>query len=438
MPPGVAGGGEMYRITGAAGLGLLCVFPGSALAAPSFEEVAREFTGGLMWLNADLAPALSDDGTVVFAGSTDYAVYDGEVLFSGDGGPLSTRDPSSYGLSNVHSLRANAAGTIVMVADRAADVVQRGVYATSTLGSSFATVYEAPYTPIDWPSAYVTSNVALSPNGTVAFATIRNAAGAIYRGPVAGPLTTLRTGSGTFFNVRDLAINDAGAVAVQMEYTDPTAGLSRGILLFDAPEQTLSEIDTAIERTSVGVQPRPSINATGQVAFALATSVTLLFFDPPGVYTEEPAQTLTLGPGVYVSTPTPWGHPSIVTLVAGTDGPYESFGKVAINDSGLVAFEASLDDGGSGIFTGPSATLHKVVAQGDVVGPHLFSWLRMGELNNEGELSLLTSDYHSTDRQVWRVEDLPRPARLRPISRGPFWPRSLPRPPRRPPPRRAR
>jgi hypothetical protein len=416
----------MSRVLRIGAVAVLSVLPTRALAAPSFEEIAREFTDGLVWLNAEVAPALADDGTVVFAGSTAYDVYEGEVLFSGDGGALSSRDPASYALSNLRSLRVNAAGTIAFVADRAAGVQQRGVYRTSTLGSAFATVYEAAYTPIEWPTAYVTSNVALSENGTVAFATIREGGGAIYRGPVLGPLTQLRTASGIFYNVRELDVNDAGTVPVQMEYTDPTNGLSRGILLFDAPEQTLADIDTAIERLSVGMQPYPAINGAGQVAFALASSVTLKFFDPPGVYSDPPAVTMNLSAGVYVSTPTPWGEATEVTLVADTAGPYASFGKVDINDSGLVVFEATLDDGGYGIFTGPNPALHKVVAVGDVVGSQLFSWLRMGQLNNDGELSLLTSDYNSTDRQVWRVGRLPRPARVLP--RPPFWPRPFPRP----------
>lgn len=404
-------------LTGAA-LALLFA-PSRGLAAPSYVQIAREFSGGLHWLNADVAPALADDGTVVFAGGSVPAAYQGQLLFSGNGGALSSRDPASYDLSNVKSPRVNALGQIVFVADRDdGGTMQRGVYATSTTGSGFATVYEGVYA--GYPSDYVSSNVALSPNGTVALATIVNGSGAIYRGPVAGPLTQLRTGSGIFYNVRDLDVNNAGSVAVQMEYTDPTAGLSRGILLFDSPGQTLWDLDTAVERLSVGTQPMPSINASGQVAFALNGPVTLQFFDPPGVFSPTPAETITLAAGVYVSTPTPWGEPTEVVQLANTSGAYASFGKVEINDSGLVAFVANLDGGGYGIFTGPDPVAHKVVAIGDIVGPALFSWLKMGELNNAGELSMLTSDWYSTDRQVWRLGNLPKPVKKRPII---VWPR---------------
>jgi len=402
----------------AGAMGALLLAPLPALAAPTFTEIAREFTDGFVWMNANVRPALADDGTVVFAGSDAYDVYEGQVLFSGDGGPLSARDASSYGLSNLKSLRVNDLGQIVFVADRSSGgSTYRGAYATSTMGSAFSTLYQGLY-PGAWPSDYVSSNIALSPNGTVAFASIVNGSGAIYRGPVAGPISALRMGSGVFYNLRDLDVNDAGSVAVQMEYTDPTAGLSRGILLFDTPGQTLWDIDTAIERLSVGSQPLPSINQSGQVAFVLSFNATLLFFDPPGVASPKPAVTMNLTPGIYISTPTPWGEPSELVQIVGTAGPYASFGRVELNDSGQVAFEATLDAGGGGIFTGPDPVAHKVVSPGDIVGPALFSWLKMGELNNAGELSLLTSDWYSTDRQVWRVGNLPRPRRIKPI----IWP----------------
>jgi len=204
-----------------------------------------------------------------------------------------------------------------------------------------------------------------------------------------------------------------------MEYTDPTAGLRRGILIFDVPGQGIMDIDTAIERLPIGMQPMPAINASGQVAFANNSSVTLLFFEEPGVYSDPPAVTMTLEPGVYVSTPTPFGEPSELELIAGTAGPYASFSRVDINDDGVVVFEASLDAGGYGIYTGPNPTLHKVIALGDVRDGQLFSWIRMGELNDAGQLSLLTSDHNSTDRQVWRIDNLPKRKQRLP---SPVWP----------------
>lgn len=46
----------------------------------------------------------------------------------------------------------------------------------------------------------------------------------------------------------------------------------------------------------------------------------------------------------------------MTTLIADNTGPFRTFGSglPAINDAGTVAFLASLDEGGSGIFTGPN------------------------------------------------------------------------------------
>lgn len=389
-----------------------------ALAAPTFTQIAREFTGGLVWLNVDLRPALADNGQVLFAGSTDFATFEGETLFFGNGGPLTARDPAADALFNVRSPQINALGQIVVIADRDDGVTDfRGVFRTSTTAAGFLGVFETALDPAT-PSEPLMNNVALSENGTVAFATLVSASGAIYRGPVDGAVTSLRTGSGTFFNVRDLDVNNGGTVAVQMEYTDPTAGLSRGILLFDSVDQPLTDIDTAIERLNVGVQPLPAINASRQVAFALAFPVTLLYFDPPGVFSDPPAVTITLTPGVYRSTPTPWGEPNEFEQIANTTGPYASFGRVRINDSGLVVFEATLDAGGFGIFTGTDPVTDKVVALGDTQGDLLFSFLELGELNNAGQISLLASDFNSTDRFVFRVDNLcaepPKPPHHKP------------------------
>ena len=143
----------------------------------------------------------------------------------------------------------------------------------------------------------------MSGNGTIAFSNIVNGSGAFYTAPAGGAATVLRQGSGTFFNNQALDVNDAGAGAMQMEYTDPNHGLSRGILVFDTPGDDLSSIETTVERTGVGVQPRLSINNLGQVAFALDTSVTINYFNPPLPGGGAPAGSQMLTEGIYLATP---------------------------------------------------------------------------------------------------------------------------------------
>jgi hypothetical protein len=385
------------------------VLPGLAAAQPSFVEVAREFTGGLMWLDADVRPSLAEDGTVAFAGSDELSQLESTHVFAGDGGPLVALDFDAAGLSNPTSVENDDAGHVAIAATRLDGVeTWRGAYVTTESSGVFSTVLEGREGPLDpGESPPVQPNVAMAGDGTLAFSTIRNGEGALYRAPFGGALTSLREGSGTFFNTRRLDVNESGVVAVQMEYGDPTAGLSRGILLFDTPMQTLDEVDTAIERTSVGVQPSPAINASGQVAFTLNTTVTMVFFDPPGV-PGTVLEEVTLEPGVYVSTPAPWGTPKHPTLIAGVADGYDSFGDVDLNDAGEVAFEASAG-GEFGVFVGPDPVADKVLATGDTMGPLLFSLVRLGEINNAGEIELLTSDFRSTDRQVWRVDDAVEP-----------------------------
>lgn len=193
-----------------------------------------------------------------------------------------------------------------------------------------------------------------------------------------------------------------------MEYTDPTMGLGRGILLFTEPEQALTDIETAIEKLGVGFDGHNfAVNRAGVVVFSTNFSHTLRFYDPPHEWSPTPSETIVLTPGVYKAEPSPFGEPSVLTKIADAKGAYKTFGRVSINDAGVVVFEASLDEPYMfGIYRGPDPVADKIVQQGDVVDGALFSWIRMGEINNAGQLTFLTSDYYSTDRQVWRVGNI--------------------------------
>ena len=62
----------------------------------------------------------------------------------------------------------------------------------------------------------------------------------------------------------------------------------------------------------------------------------------------------------------------------------------------------------------------KVVVVGDIVDGRLFSVVRMGELNDSGEMTLLTSDFYTTDREVWIVSGIDQPA-IEPEPTVPPW-----------------
>jgi hypothetical protein len=84
----------------------------------------------------------------------------------------------------------------------------------------------------------------------------------------------------------------------------------------------------------------------------------------------------------------------VTTIIADNTGPFRTFGSglPAINDAGTVAFLASLDEGGSGIFTGPNPVTDKVIATGDslfgsTVTSLGFNRFSSKGLNNAGQLT---------------------------------------------------
>lgn len=396
---------------------LACLGFGSALAPTpafaqlTFVQIAREFGGGLHWFDPNFRPAIADDGSVVFAGGHAPTAYNATRIFVGNGGPLRAADFGAAGLSELGALSIHAKGGVAFTAKRVTWGrlgTYRGVY-TLTFdrrgAPTFSTLYEgalvanpAPRTP--WP---VRHDLAMSQDGTIAFSTILNGGGALYRSPFAGPPAALRTGSGTFYNTQYLDVNDAGQVVAQMEYADPTQGLTRGFLIFETPQQTLAGTDTALERLGIAAQPVPSIHAAGDVAFVTNGTLTMRFFDPPGVFGPV-YEDVVITPGVWVVSPAPWGIAKYPVRIAGPQDGFTSFWRVDINDAGQVAFQAGAN-GETGVFVGPDPIADKVLATGDVRGNQLYSVVSLGGLNNAGEIALWTSDWYSTDRQVWRVEN---------------------------------
>jgi hypothetical protein len=77
--------------------------------------------------------------------------------------------------------------------------------------------------------------------------------------------------------------------------------------------------------------------------------------------------------------------------IADTSGPFRSFGGFTqLNDLGTVAFDAFLDDGRFGIFTGPDPGLDAVIRDGDpLFGSTMNALGVIGSpfLNNAGQLT---------------------------------------------------
>ena len=275
------------------------------LALPAALAGCQSYTFSEIASGFDILPnaraALAEDGQVVASEATRFLV--------GDGSSLDPVDLSGLGLevtaatATRRPVRVRSEGDIAFVANHAAAVGctsgGRGAYRIATSGGSLTTYFEDC---VGASTGVVGAEIGLSANGTVAFSQITNGSGSLYRGPVAGPVSVLRSGTGTFFNTQTLDVSDAGRVAAQMEYVDGFAGgLMRGILIFDQPEQDKAVIDTAIEKLGVGTQPPLAINASGEVAFSLASDVsfpigTTVYNFPAGVYRATPTLFNTVDP----------------------------------------------------------------------------------------------------------------------------------------------
>jgi hypothetical protein len=149
--------------------------------------------------------------------------------------------------------------------------------------------------------------------------------------------------------------------------------------------------------TAVGA--RPSINFfntaafhattregdTGIFTYATSTGARIVIADTGGAFSDfrdwpsinfhdTVAFVATLdagGEGVYTGTGVPFtgsgSVPTVTNLVADSTGPYDTFGFVSLSGRNTLAFVATLDAGGRGIFTGPDPVAHRVIATGDAL-----------------------------------------------------------------------
>lgn len=393
---------------------------GVTAPAMTFEEIGHDFVGGVGFINGNVRAAIAENGDVIFAGTS--TPTGAAMLFVGDGvNPLSTINYIAAGYDNIAAPQIDAAGNVAFVATRPTTPNDfRGVYRTDTTGSAYSTVFEAEVTIFPTPTPVPQPRLAMSGNGTIAFSNVVSATGAIWTAPAGGPAAVLRQSTGVFFNNQAFDVNDSGTTAVQMEYTDPNNGLSRGILVFDTPGDDLSSIETTMERVGVGVQPKLAINNLGQVAFALNNDITINYFNPPLPGGGAPAGSQTLTKGIYIATPSAYGTPFTYTQIADTTGAFESFNEIRFNDNGTVVFEATFEvsPGNTefGLFTGGDPVNDLLVRTGvnTVINGqnNFFSVIRMGDLNHQDQLTFQTSDFNTTDQIVWRVNNVPEPGTL--------------------------
>lgn len=379
-----------------------------------FTLIATDFAGGVQFIDGDERIAINASGQVAFVATElppPSSGFSTAVFVSQPGGTLAKLPTEALMYVDVKALQLAPSGEVAFVATNNTDLAmpRRGVYLGNAAADTITALLEAdpawsfgdPGGPPPQP------RLAISANGTLAFSTLVSASGGLYRSALAGPPVLLRAGSGIYFNNQAFAVNDSGAMAVQMEYGDPNAGLSRGVLVFDTPGDTLATIESAGERASVGWQPRIAMNNLGEVVLSINSSVTIQYFTPPLPGGGVPSSTQTIPAGVHRATPTAFGLPFTLTTIAAPADGYTFFGDVAINDDGTVVFSAALPGGNSGVFFGPDPDDDAVAVTGEdiVIGgvTQFFSIVRLGGLNNAGQVAIQTSDFRTTDQKIWRV-----------------------------------
>ena len=375
-------------------LGVMLAGLGLATGCPSYVEVASGF---------ELSPeraALDDEGTVV--------TTSGNSLLVADGDATSTIDLAAHALSvaGVYTpdlgVQIRAPGDIVFMANRESEAgddcfgYMRGVYHGQSTGGGVSLLYETCH------ASQYGRGVAMSNNGTIAFSTVVNGSGSIHRGSIGGPITVLQSGSGEFFNNRQIAVNDEGRVMLEMEYLDGFAGgLMRALLAFDEPSQTKLELDSAVEKLGGGTTLPHAINNSGLVAFTLNQD-SVMVIDESSYPVEA---------GVYYASPTLFNTMKDLTPIATKADGFCRFGNVDINDDGQVAFEAALGEGTcptsmTGIYEGSDPETDAMVERGYTgLGAHqYFDEIRLGELNNAGQVSFTTtySEPLVEPVKVWR------------------------------------
>jgi hypothetical protein len=197
--------------TAAAGAACLLVGVSDAFAATvTFTQVARENTLSVGQINEDVTPALSDDGRVAFAAQRlQPQLLPADALHFWKAGVRTHLNLTTTGRSDVTDVAVRSTGDVVFASRRTSgNNVFTGVYRTSTTGFQPVTLREDPL--VQNGSGPKARFVAMSETGVVAYSTIVNGTGAVYRSTLNSAAQVLRSGNGQFFNAQALDVNNGG------------------------------------------------------------------------------------------------------------------------------------------------------------------------------------------------------------------------------------
>jgi hypothetical protein len=321
------------------------------LAAGARSAEAGPFTITEVASTADVfsafnaGPSLNNVGTLAFFGQLDGG---GKGIFSGGGGAITTIDEATHisiGFSSFVSI--NDSGTVAYVRIFGGQEVYTGDGGSTILmASSFKQVGE----------------VSIDNSGTVAFPSIPFSTATQFRDVFTSDgmgLTSIADTSGEFAAFSQGAvINNDGTVAFRASRDSGNPGIFVGSAGSTSP--------VYLQGSGFTFLGQPEINDDG----------TLAFFGSMGGLS-----------GVFT------GNGGPTTTIADTDGAFSSFTplSVGINNAGRVAFQATLDSGGSGIFVGPDPINDVVISVGDLLFGSTVTELRLFHqgFNDAGQIAFI-------------------------------------------------
>jgi hypothetical protein len=292
-----------------------------------------------------------------------------------------------------------------------------GIYRADAAGG-ITPIYEVP---LGGEALLANGNPSMNDSGQVSFgASPSGGERAILRGDGGGSPTTIATTSAEFASFGDnTSINDAGEVAFDAQLDSSARGLFSGT---GGPTTThyLNTADAFVDGNParfVADSDRPSINNLGAIAFSdeiedtfrqdvfrgqEGTFTTISEANPPSGLTPPVLndagtvawQSFFFDETGFVSSIVTSDGSGPATTVVDSSGAFDSFDSYAINNTGAVAFSATLDSDDLGIpsiFVGPRPKKDRVIGPGAKLDGGTVVDLNFCEesLNDSGQLAFV-------------------------------------------------
>jgi len=358
---------KRLSVTTAASIFLSLLITGKAEAF-TFTKIADD-RGPFSFVDVFFGPepVINNRGTIAFLTNLDTG---SEGIFTGSGGATTTiaiaddsGPPGTFGRF-LSPPALNDEGTVSSTAFLSTGVPESfflgGLFTNNGGLTTFIANSNLELTPF-------LGNPAINNEGTIAITAFVPGEDHRLFTVSSGATTLIANRSGPFSDFGSTAINDAGTVAFLANLDEGGNGL------FTASSGAITTIADSSDSFGYLVGG-PAINNAGTLAFSAFRDFQD-FLEGSG------------GGGIFTSSG------GVTTIIADNTGPFRNFfGLPAINDAGTVTFWASLDEGGSGIFTGPNPVTDKVIATGDRLFGSTVTSLRFNRfsskwLNNAGQLT---------------------------------------------------